>query len=90
MTNTIQPGQVLKAPIDLHNIDHETAGLNDLWRVATYEMRAAAEDFATVAMAKAANPICGAREIVMAEYLRGALAAERKSVEKLFKAYLAK
>ena len=66
--------------MNLQNIDHETASLADLWRVATDDMRAASEDFATATMATVADPICGAREIVMAQYLRGALKAERKSV----------
>jgi hypothetical protein len=73
----------------LQNIDHETASLSELWRVATTDMRAAAEDFATLTMAKVADPICGAREIVIAEYLRGALAAERKSVAKFMRAFRA-
>jgi hypothetical protein len=70
--------------MSLQNIDHETASLSDLWRVATADMRAAAEE-----MAKVADPICGAREIVMAQYLRGALDAERKSVAKFMKAFRA-
>ena len=75
--------------MSLQNIDHATASLSDLWRVATADMRASAEDFATATMARVANPICGAREIVMAEYLRSALDAERKSVAKLMKAFRA-
>lgn len=71
----------------LQNIDHETASFSDLWRVATSDMRAAGEDFATATMATLADPICGAREIVMAQYLRSALKAERKSVSKFMSAF---
>ena len=75
--------------MNLQNIDHETASLADLWRVATSDMRAASEDFATATIATVADPICGAREIVMAQYLRGALKAERKSVAKFMSAFRA-
>ncbi len=75
--------------MNLQNIDHETASLADLWRVATLEMREASEDFATAKMAKVSDPICGAREIVMAQYLRRALKAERKSVAKFMSAFRA-
>ena len=68
----------------LQKIDHETASLSDLWRVATADMRAASEE-----IAKMADPICGAREIAMAQYLRGALADERKSVAKFMRAFRA-
>jgi hypothetical protein len=71
----------------LQNIDHETASLADLCRVATAEMLAASEEYATKAMAKLSNPFCGAREIVMAQYLRKALKAERKSVAKFMSAF---
>lgn len=61
----------------LQNINLDTASLNQLLCIATASMIAEAEEVATAAMAKISEPACGAREIVIASYLRARLASER-------------
>jgi len=68
----------------LQNINLDTAALPELWAKATLSMRNAAEDFATEQMASIDDPICGAREICIALYLRRALKTERAEIAKLF------
>ena len=65
----------------------ETASLNQLWNIATQTMRAEAEEVATAEMAKIFDPVCGAREIVIASHLRKRLADERKGHAKFMASF---
>jgi hypothetical protein len=65
----------------------ETASLNQLWNIATGTMRAEAEEVATAEMAKISDPICVARDIVIAAHLRSRLLAERKGHAKFMNTF---
>ena len=65
----------------------ETASLEALWGISTATMKEEAEEVATAEMAKIPQPICGAREIVIARHLRKRLAAERASVARFYRSF---
>ena len=61
----------------ISDTDLETASLEALWGISTATMKEEAEEVATAEMARISQPICGAREIVIAGHLRKRLAGER-------------
>jgi hypothetical protein len=71
----------------ISDTDLETASLEALWGISTATMKEEAEEVATAEMAKISQPICGAREIVIAGHLRKRLAAERASLARFMKTF---